>query len=95
MTEVSYRGTQPRPGRSHELAGGSGALTIPATARLRAYAKGYDSVTLSPFFDHPELIELVTHLDDEDLLHWRTFERIRALLEDVRLTFRLTEAGSS
>lgn len=92
VTEVTYLGTQPRPGVTHDLPGGTGVLAIPATARLRVSAEGYEPLTLSPFFDHPELIELVTRLGDEDLLDWRTFERIRALLGEVRLTFRLVKA---
>ena len=89
LTEVHYLGTDRRAGTKHRLPGGSGALTIPATARLEASAAGYEPATLSPFFDHPGLIELVTRLGDEDLIDWGTFERIRALLEDVPLTFRL------
>jgi hypothetical protein len=93
LTEVSYFGTEPRSGTKHRLPGGSAVLTIPATARLRADVAGFEPLTLSPFFDHPSLVELITHLEDKDLLDWRTFERIRELLGDVPLTFRLTEAG--
>ncbi len=89
LTEISCLGTQPQPGATHRMAGGSGLLTIPATVRLRAHADGYEPVTLSPFFDHPAIIEMVTHLGDSDLVEWGTFERIRALLDDVTLTFRL------
>lgn len=94
LTEVSYLGTQALPGASHHLAGGTGQLTIPSTARLRASVPGYEPLTLSPFFDHSPLLEFVTRLSDDDLLDWRTFERIRALLGEVRLTFRLTKAPS-
>ena len=92
VTEVSYLGTQPRYGAEHRLPGGSGVLTIPATTRMRASAKGYEPVTLSPFFDHPALVEMVTRLGDGELVEWGTFERIRASLGDVRLTSRLKEA---
>jgi len=92
LTEVSYLGTQPQSGVKHRLPGGSGEITIPATARLRADAAGFEPVTLSPFFDHPALVETVTRLEDKDLLDWRTFERIRTLLGDVALTFTLPEA---
>jgi len=34
-------------------------------------------------------LELITGLTDEDLLRWETFERVRALMSDVKLTFRL------
>lgn len=92
LTEVSYLGTTPQLGVTHRLNGGAGELTIPATVRLRAHADGYEPVTLSPFFDHPALIELVTRLGDNDLWDWATFEKTRALLDDITLTFRLTEA---
>jgi len=94
VTEARYRGTQPLSGPTHDLAGGTGVLTVPATVRLRASAKGYDPVTLSPFLDDPELIELVAHLSDEDLLNWRSFERIRAMLGEVRLTIRLSKMAN-
>jgi hypothetical protein len=94
IIEVNYLGTQALPGTAHTLTDGHGQLTIPATARLRASVPGYEPLTLSPFFDHPALLELVTRLSDEDLLDWRTFERIRALLGEVRLTFRNLTKGA-
>ncbi len=92
LTEVNYLGTQPQSGARHRLPAGAGEITIPATARLRADATGFEPVTLSPFFDHPSLVETVTRLEDQDLLDWRTFERIRTLLGDLALTFTLPEA---
>jgi hypothetical protein len=89
VTEVAYLGTWPRPGRRHALGGGVGVLTVPATVRLRAESAGYESSTLSPFFDHPPLVEAVTRLEDRDLLDWGTYERMRSLMGDVALTFRL------
>ena len=62
---------------------------MPATARLRAEARGMEPVTLSPLFDHPPLLELVTRLEDKDLADWRTYQRIAALLDDVPLEFAL------
>jgi hypothetical protein len=91
-TEVSYLATQARSGARHLLPGGADTVTIPATARLRAEAAGYEPLTLSPFFDHPALIETITRLTDQDLLDWQTFERVRALLGEVTLTFRLKKA---
>ena len=67
-------------------------LTIPATARLRAEAAGFEPVTLSPFLDNPSLVETVTRLEDRDLMDWRTFERIQKLLGEVTLTFRLKKS---
>ena len=89
LTEVNYLGNQPQFGAKHRLPGGSGGVSIPATARLRADAPGFEPLTLSPFFDHPSLVELITRLEDRDLLDWRTFERIRELLGEVTLTFRM------
>jgi hypothetical protein len=93
LTEVRYEATLPRDGRRHELRDGEGVVTIPATARLRADAPGCESLTLSPFFDHPALVQLITSLAAEDLVKWGTFERIRTLLGEVELTFRLKKAG--
>jgi hypothetical protein len=89
LTEVTYRGTLQRGGKKHAFVGGESHLAIPGTARLRAEVPGYAPVTLSPFFDHPALVEAITRLEDSDLLKWDTFERVRALLANVPLTFSL------
>lgn len=90
---VEYRGATPvdaeTPPVLHRAPEGSLRVEIPATTRLRAEAEGYRPVTLSPFFDHPELLETITRMDDRALLDWATFERIRQLLGQTRLTFRL------
>jgi hypothetical protein len=57
--------------------------------RLRAEAAGYKPVTQSPVFDHPELVEFITHLSADDLVKWETFERVEALLQGTSLTYRL------
>jgi hypothetical protein len=64
-------------------------VTTPGTVRLRADAAGYRTATLSPFLDHPPLREFITGLAAEDLLKWETFERVRTLLGDISLNFRL------
>jgi hypothetical protein len=92
VTEVNYVGTQPRLGAKHRLAGGTGVITMPATARLRADATGFEPATLSPFFDNPALVETITRLEDQDLFDWRTFERIQTLLGDMTVTFNMKEA---
>lgn len=93
LREVEYRGATPVEPDPHPVLHrapeGSLRVEIPATARLRAEAEGYRPVTLSPFFDHPELRETITRMDDRALLEWATFERIRDLLGQTRLTFRL------
>lgn len=93
LTEIIHAATLPRPGRQHHLPHGEDRLNVPATVRLRAEASGYTSAILSPFLDHPALIEAVTRLEDKDLLDWGTYQRIRGLLGDVPLTFRLTRTS--
>jgi hypothetical protein len=89
LTEIHYLGTRPSIGKQRPAIGGTAIISIPAIARLRAEAKGYQAVTLSPFFDHPDLLNRITTLDDQSLLEWETFERVRKLLGEVPLTFRL------
>lgn len=90
LLEVAHLGSRLQvAGRGHRLESGTGVLEVPATVRLRAEAPGYRPVTLSPFFDHPALVEAITTLDAEQLLDWRTFERVRDRLAEVPLTFRL------
>jgi hypothetical protein len=74
-----------------------GERTVPVSFEevvlaARAEAPGFAPIPLSPFLDHPALVETITGLEDKDLVDGRTFERVRALLGDVRLTFRLAEA---
>ncbi len=94
VTEVVFHGTLPRKGVRHEVPGGEGTVQVPAHARLQAEAPGYRPVTLSPFLDHAPLLEFITGLKAEDLVRWETFERVRALLGEVRLTFRLEKTAS-
>ena len=89
LTEVTFYGTRPHEGRKHPLVGGAGTVTVPGTVRLRAESPDHVPLMLSPFFDYPALIEMVTALEDKDLLDWRTFERVRELLGNVPLTFAL------
>ena len=89
VTEVVFRATLPRAGGRHAISGGAGEVTVPAQARLRAEANGYRPLTLSPFFDHPALRGFITQLGAEDLAKWETFERVRELLANVQLTFRM------
>ncbi len=91
LREVTFCGPLPHDGRKHRLPDGSGAVVIPGTVRLRAEAPGYQPLTLSPFLDYPDLVETITRLEADDLVRWETFERIRSLLGQVPLTFRLTK----
>lgn len=89
LTEVSYQATCAHPGKQHRLEQGTATLSIPAIMRLRAEAPGYAALTHSPFLDYPPLLEAVTRLEAKDLLDWKTFEKMRALLGEVALTFAL------
>lgn len=89
VTEVAFQGPQPVEGRKHSLPDGEETVTVPAWTRLRAEAIGYRPLTLSPVLDDPELLGFITRLAAEDLVKWETFERVRTLLGEVNLTFRL------
>ena len=89
VSEVTFHGTAPQAEKPRAIARGGATLTVPGTARLRAQAPGYQPLTLSPFLDNPELLRAVTELEAKDLVRWETFERLRQLLAQVQLTFRL------
>ena len=63
--------------------------TVPGTVRLRAEAKGYEPLTLSPFLDSPDLVRTVTEMSDSELVNWKTFERLAEQLSNIELVFRL------
>jgi len=90
LTEVTGAASAvPHDSAHHTVTGGQGVLEIPGTVRLRAEARGYTPLTLSPIYDCPALVEAITRLEDNDLLNWETFERFRALLACPELTFKL------
>jgi hypothetical protein len=66
---------------------GAFRLEAPATARIRVTVPGYKPLTKSIFLDSPALLESTFRLRTEDLTDWRTFERMRDFLQDVRLEF--------
>jgi hypothetical protein len=82
-------GREPKIERTVAFTGGDAVLTAPATARLRISAPGYAPVVKSIFMDTPELLDMARHMSRAQLLDWRTFERIRALLGDVRMQIPL------
>jgi len=92
VTEVTYLATLPKAGKVHPINRETESLTLPGVVRLRAEAAGYQPLTLSPFLDNPPLLETVTGLKAEDLVQWATFERVRALLRQVQLTFQLARS---
>jgi hypothetical protein len=89
LTEVTYYGTIPKTGWRHVLKNGEEHLTVPGTVRLRADAKGYEPLILSPFLDCPDLLRTVTEMTDAELLSWETFERLTEQLSKIELIFRL------
>lgn len=90
LTEITaFASAAPRAGTQHAVTGGQGVLETPGTVRLRAEVPGYEPLTLSPVLDSPALMEMLTRLEDKDLLAWETFERIRALLANIELIFNM------
>ena len=89
LTELTYAGTIARAGKRHKLQTGQAHVSVPGTARLRAEAKGYAPMTLSPCLDSPDLVKTVTTFSDEDLCNWQSFELLKRQLENVELVFPL------
>jgi hypothetical protein len=78
----------------HEFQSGTLALEVPGTARLRVRVPGYIPTMKSIFMDYPPLLNLTLSAQSSELLDWRTFEEIRALLNEVRLEFSLARAAA-
>jgi len=93
LTEVTFSGTVAREGRRHRLQTGEARLYVPGTARLRAEAKGYAPMTLSPFLDSPDIVETVTTFGEQDLSNWQSFDQLKRQLDNVDLVFRLHKAS--
>lgn len=89
IVEVKYLGPLQRTGPGHSVENGESILEIPGTVRLRAEAKGYLPVTLSPLFDSPELISRICGYTDDELGKWETFEELREMLDHLTLRFRM------
>jgi hypothetical protein len=93
LTEVTFSGTVAREGRRHRLRNGEVRLHLPGTARLRAEAKGYAPMTLSPFLDSPDLVKTVTTFSEQDLSNWESFDQLKRQLDNVDLVFRLRKTS--
>jgi hypothetical protein len=72
---------------------GEARLYVPGTARLRAEARGYAPMTLSPFLDSPDLVKTVTTFREQDLSNWQSFGQLKRQLDNVDLVFRLQKAS--
>lgn len=93
LTEVTLSGTVARKGRRHRLQSGEARVNVPGTARLRAEARGYAPMTLSPFLDGPDLVKTVTTFGEQDLSNWQSFDQLKEQLDNVDLVFRLQKAS--
>jgi hypothetical protein len=93
LTEVTFSGTVAREGRRHRLQTGEARISVPGTARLRAEARGYVPMTLSPFLDDPDLVRTVTAFGEQDLSNWQSFDQLKRQLENVELVFRLRKTS--
>ena len=93
LTEVTLAGTVAREGRRHRLPTGEARVCVPGTARLRAEARGYAPMTLSPFLDSPDLVKTVTTFSEQDLSNWQSFGQLKRQLDDVELVFRLQKTS--
>lgn len=89
-TVVEMIGRTPRELSRHEIRSGIEEINVPATARLRIEVPGYAPQTRSIFLDGAGILEPVLNMRVEQLLKWETFERMRSLLSDVRLDFRMS-----
>jgi hypothetical protein len=93
LTEVTLSGTVAREGKRHRLQTGEARVYVPGTARLRAEARGYAPMTLSPFLDSPDLVKTVTTFSEQDLSNWQSFDQLKRQLDNVDLVFRLHKAS--
>ncbi|HWH70701.1 MAG TPA: CehA/McbA family metallohydrolase [Candidatus Sulfotelmatobacter sp.] len=89
LTEVTFSGTVAREGKRHRLSAGEARVSVPGTVRLRASAKGYAPMILSPVLDNPNLVKTVTMFSEQDLTNWQQFDLLKRQLETVELVFRL------
>ncbi|MGH9449374.1 MAG: CehA/McbA family metallohydrolase [Terriglobia bacterium] len=64
-------------------------LAVPGAARLRVEAPGYRPVIESVFMDDAPLLRMTLNMREAEITDWRTFEEIKNLLGNVRLTFQL------
>ena len=89
---LEYVGRDPVVRKTVPFTGRAVELDAPATARLRVRAPGYEPQTKSIYMDTPELLSTTLTLRSETLNDWATFDRIRKLLGDVRMSFALAQS---
>ena len=64
-------------------------IEVPATARIRVAAPGYQQVTKSVFLDHKPVYDATVNMRLGQLLSWDRFEQLRESLKNVILDHRL------
>ena len=70
------------------------SIEVPATARLRISSRGYTPEVKSVFMDYRPLLDSVLNIRPEEIPEWSTFEKIRALLQNVALSVDLKPVAS-
>jgi hypothetical protein len=88
---LGFVGKQPHRLNEIPFRNGRLAAEIPATARIRIRAAGYQIVMKSVFMDYQPLLSSMLNTRSEQLGDWSTFEKTRELLRDVRLEFRMAK----
>lgn len=86
---VEMVGRSPRVLFRREAREGALELEVPATARVRVTAPGFQPMTRSVFLDTPEILRSTLETRVEQLLDWSTYERTRRLLSEAHLEFAL------
>ncbi len=87
---IDYRKINPKTIQTKSIKDGAYIIQCPATARLRASAKGCKSQTKSIFFDDPTLYKnLILPLNREDMLDPAYYEKIKMALQNIHLDFAL------
>jgi hypothetical protein len=72
-----------------EFTGGRATFTVPATARIRVRASGYESNTKSIFIDTPALLNTTLEMPLAGLLYWSTYESIQKTLGQIQLNVEM------
>ncbi len=88
---IKMVGRTPVKQSEHAFQNGTFTLEVPGTARLRVRVPGYAPTMKSIFMDYAPLLNLTLSVHSSELLDWRTFEEMSALLGEVRLEFALAK----
>ena len=75
-----------------EVKSGSATIVASPTARIRISVGGFNSEMKSIFMDTPELLNLTTELQLDEIIQWSTYETIRKILSEIKLNFEMRAA---